>query len=130
MSSEWPEFFPKLDCPPSAARRDEITVFRLVSSLPPAASDFLPTCVEHPHRTFATDQHCVSCGVSVFRDMRDAAAMRLKFKPLRDKKIAKGQITPVDGFVLETGRPSHMTWWLQTPAPHASFAEYQDHDGR
>jgi hypothetical protein len=46
---------------------------------------------------------------------------RKRFKVLRKKKIAVGTITPNDGFILETGGGTHVTWWVQTQTPHVSF---------
>lgn len=118
----WPDYFPD-QCPPAEARRDTIQVYRLVGSSPPTVHDFLPTVVEAPHRQFPADKLCLACGVSVYRDAADAMKQRAKYKPLRDKLLAKGTIMPEDGPILETGRLSHVTWWLQTSTPHVRFDE-------
>mgnify|MGYP000844256628 CR=1 FL=1 len=118
----WPEYFPD-QCPPAEARRDTLEAYRLVSSDPPAAEDFLPAFIEAPHRQFPPDKLCMACGVSVFKTAADAMRTRARFKPLRAKRIAKGSISPEDGAVLETGQLTHTTWWLQTLTPHAKFNE-------
>ena len=125
--STWPAYFPE-QCPPLQARIDNIQVYRLVDSTPLTANDFLPTVVEHPHRPFPADKLCAACGVSVFRNVQDVMAKRRRFAPLRNKKIARGCITESDGLVLETFEPTHITWWLQTVAPHANFTEHQEYD--
>lgn len=121
----WPDYFPE-QCPPSDARQDDLKVFRLVTSSPPTADDFLPTTIESPHRKFTGEELCMACGVSVFKNIADIIKMRDRFKPLRTKKIAYGTITFSDGLVKETGQPSHVTWWLQTNEPHATFREIAD----
>jgi hypothetical protein len=121
----WPEYFPD-QCPPSDARQDELSVFRLVTNCPPTANDFLPTIIESPHRRFSGEELCLACGVSVFKDKADILKTRERFKPLRDKKLAYGMIKPTDGLIKETGQPSHVTWWLRTDHPHASFHEVID----
>lgn len=120
--SGWSEYFPD-QCPPADARRDTLEAYRLVGNAPPTAEDFLPTVIEFPHRQFPPEGLCIACGVSVFRKAADAVKMRARYKPLRDKRIAKGTIEPDDGLVLETGKLTHMTWWLQTVIPHARFGE-------
>lgn len=118
----WPEYFPD-QCPPAEARRDTLEAYRLVANYTPTAEDFLPTLIEVPHRQFTPDKLCMACGVSVFKTAADAMRARAKFKPLKGKLIAKGLIRPEDGTILETGEPTHTTWWLQTPTPHAMFNE-------
>jgi hypothetical protein len=118
----WPSFFPP-SCPPPAAQPDSIEAFRLVSNDPPLPSDFLPTVQEAPHRSFGPDQVCIACGVSVFRTAADAERTRARFKPLRHKRVARGTIEPEDGLLLQTGQPTHTTWWLATATPHVKFTE-------
>lgn len=125
--NKWPNYFPE-QCPPVDARNDNIQVFRLVDGAPLSAKDFRPTVIEQPHRAFEADKLCAACGVSVFRNVQDVIKKRSRFKPLRSKKIALGSITEVDGLVLETFEPTHMTWWLQTATPHINFIEHDEHD--
>jgi hypothetical protein len=120
----WYEDFPA-ECPPTEAREDDVLVYRLVSSVPPTASDFLPAKAEHPERNFKPDEVCAACGVSVFRSVQDIIKKQSLYKALRSKKVAIGQITCADGLVLETFKPSHMTWWLRTSTPHSNFTEYE-----
>lgn len=119
----WFDDFPE-QCPPSDARQDTLEVFRLVSNIPPTADDFRPNIREFPHRPFTEDVLCCVHGVSVYRKYEDVLSTRenkRNKKHLRDKKIAVGTITPKDGLVKETFKPSHMTWWLQTDEPHRTF---------
>lgn len=121
----WPDYFPD-QCPPKDSRKDEMTVFRLVSDSPPSARDFVPTIIDQPHRSFAPSEVCRACGVSVFTNIEDAKCMRSRFSPLRNKKLAIGTITQEDGVVLETGTGSHITWWLQTEQPQRGFREVSE----
>ena len=121
----WPNYFP-VECPPADARNDDVWVYRLVTNVPPTLNDFMPTKIEQPEREFKQNEICAACGVSVFRDVQDAIKKRSLYKPLRAKRIAIGQISKLDGLVLETFAPSHMTWWLQTATPHANFIEYSE----
>lgn len=120
----WYENFPA-ECPPTEARADNVLVYRLVNSVLPEASDFLPTKAEQPERNFKPDEACAACGVSVFRNVQDIIQKQSRYKALRSKKVAIGKITCADGLVLETFTPSHMTWWLRTSTPHSNFVEYK-----
>lgn len=122
----WFDDFPE-QCPPDDARNDTLQVFRLVSNNPPASDDFLSNIRESPHRKFPDEILCNAHGVSVYRTYEDILNTRKRFpKPLGHKKIALGTITPIDGFVKETGGASHITWWLQTEEPHKTFSEVQN----
>lgn len=125
MQALTPNYFPE-QCPPSDARQDELTVFRLVSNLPATSDDFLPTIREFPHRKFLAKDLCIACGVSVFKEMDDLLKKQEKYKNLKYKKVAKGIITRNDGRVKETGEPSHVTWWLETTEPHKIFSEVEN----
>ncbi len=122
----WFDDFPE-QCPPVDARQDKLEVFRLVSNNPPTSDDFLPTIKESsPHRKFSDEILCNAHGVSVFKNINDIRRKREDFKPLRQKKVARGIIMPNDGLVKETGGQSHVTWWLQTEEPHKTFSEVEN----
>ena len=116
----WPSNFPE-QCPPTEARQDSLEVFRLVANDPPAEKDFRPNRIEKPDRNFKPADLCNACGISVFQSIDDAIRIRGKYKANKGKHIAKGIISPNDGFVLETYASSHTTWWLQTTTPHEKF---------
>mgnify|MGYP006961701287 FL=1 len=127
MRAMWPDYYPP-ECPPPDARRDTIDVYRLVSADPPVPSDFVPVVLEMPHRTFAPEKFCIACGLSVFQSLEGALRVRARYKPLRNKRLARGTIQPQDGLVLETGESSHTTWWCQSKAPHANFTKVLNDD--
>ena len=118
----WPQFFPP-ECPPADSQDLEVTVFRLVRSLPPTIEDFKPVLVEYPHRNFSPDKLCMACGVSVFSKLNEIIDKRDAFKALRNRKIAKGLISQGDGPLLLSSKDSHITWWSKIQAPHINFAE-------
>jgi hypothetical protein len=77
-------------------------------------------------KKFPPDEGCRACGLSVYRDLNDAKNARARYKPLRDKKIARGHITESDGVVMQTSTPaSHYTWWMKTATPEACFSEVE-----
>ena len=102
--TNWPEA-----CPPDEASDAEGIVFRLVDRDPPAASDFV-THFESGKMPKAPQ--CLRCGLSVFRDLRDAIHQRELF-PKLGRYVARGRLLPQDGkTMLTTGRmPTHTTWW-------------------
>lgn len=108
-------------CPPPGARKDEVLVYRLVSNDPPTKNDFLPTCVEYPHRSFRPEDHCVSQSVSVFTNVEALENKKTRYKNLKEKFIAIGHILREDGQVLETCSEHHLSWWLETDMPHRNF---------
>jgi hypothetical protein len=109
-------------CPPEASEPADGTVYRLVSSNPPAEVDFRTNFEEgtFPHRP-----PCLRCALSVFRDINDAYHNRKLYpKALSDKLIASGGLDPAHGKTFATpGKlPSHTSWWpYQGIARHTLF---------
>ena len=117
---DWPLHFPD-SCPPAEAQPDDLEAFRLVANSPPAKEDFVSHIVGK--KRFPDAEHCRACGLSVYRDLSDAKAARMRFKPLKGMMIARGNITVNDGVVLQTSTPaSHYTWWMKTATPEAFFS--------
>ena len=117
---DWPDYFPK-NCPPQNARRDNFKVYRLVDNDPPCQNDFIPKKLLYPHINYTREILCLACGISVDKTLDGIKRTRKRFRVLRNKKIAVGIIKPNDGFILETGGGTHVTWWVQTKTPHVSF---------
>ncbi len=108
------------DCPPKDAYRTTLTVYRLVKSDPPAPSDFVP--VAHvPQRNITPQDLCCAHGLSVFEHRADAEEKKRLFKNLRACDISVGTISPSDGLVKQTFKPSHHTWWVECLQPHLLF---------
>jgi len=116
----FPDFYPA-KCPPEDARRDTVEVYRLVNHDPPEAVDFLPTVIEAPTRQMQQGHECIACATSVFTSEDAIEGKKQRFRALRNKLIAKGTIQPTDGKVLETLSKHHISWWVESNAPHASF---------
>jgi len=100
----WPS-----DCPPCDALDAKGEVFRLVKNDPPAAED-LRTHNESGKRPKAPP--CLRCGLSVFREMKDAAHQRL-LMPRLGSHIARSVLLPIHGKTKLTHgmQPTHTTWW-------------------
>ena len=99
------------ECPPKDA--DEITeilvVYRLVRTDPPLDGDFRSQRAENPSRRFNVSE-CMARGVSVFSDA-DVARDILRLRSQRGKLICELTLNKGAGYILNTGRKSHFTWW-------------------
>ncbi len=100
----WPS-----DCPPHDAIDAKGDVYRIVKSDPPTAED-LASHFETGKLPKAPA--CLRCGLSVFREFRDAIHQRLLL-PKLGQWIAIGTLTSDHGKTkLTTGQqPTHTTWW-------------------
>lgn len=97
------------DRPPPEAVDAEGSVFRLVKNSPPCESD-LATHWETGRLKNAPE--CLRCGLSVFREIRDAVHQR-RLMPKLGPWIARATLAPEHGKTkLTTGQqPTHTTWW-------------------
>lgn len=104
-------------CPPDEA--EEITgsrvVFRLVRNMPPDDDDFRSQRTEQPSRVFRGVTECQARGLSVHADHRDSENA-LKLPALQGRTICRIALDNGAGYIQQTGRPSHHTWW-----PWANF---------
>lgn len=100
----WPD-----GCPPDDAVDAEGDVFRIVNNDPPLADD-LASHLETGKLPKAVP--CLRCGLSVFREVRDAMHQRLLI-PKLGRWVAKGTLKAEHGRTkLTTGKqPTHTTWW-------------------
>lgn len=128
MSEEqkvWPDFFPA-NCPNPDIQSDEITVFRAIKSEEPTPDDFLPYKLMYPEKSY--DDDCISCGLSVFIDIKDLIKKRKRIPGFRKqyKYTAKGNITKDSGVFTPTYGGSHITWWVYLGfQPHMYFKKVQ-----
>lgn len=100
----WPN-----DCPPQDAVDANGVVFRIVNNDPPIADD-LASHFETGKLPNAPP--CLRCGLSVFREVRDAVHQK-QLLPKLGRWIAKGTLKSDHGKTkLTTGKqPTHTTWW-------------------
>lgn len=100
------------DCPPDEAERISTArdVYRLVRASPPTEADFLSQRAEKPNRPFWGVTECQARGLSVFAAARDAER-QLKLPRLRGRRVCRVRLDAGAGSILQTGRPSHHTWW-------------------
>ena len=99
-------------CPPEDSIEivESLTVFRIVRTAPPTSEDFRSQRGGQPGRNFSGVSECQARGLSVFADRRDAENA-LKLPNLRGRRICGIQLAEGAGRILQTGRPSHHTWW-------------------
>jgi hypothetical protein len=102
--SDWPAA-----CPPDDAEPAEGAVYRIVNSQPPEEADFV---THFESGKLPKAPACLRCGLSVFRDKRDAIHQRLLL-PKLGKWIATAELIPQLGMTKRTSgtQPTHTTWW-------------------
>lgn len=121
--TEWPDFFPE-GVPPDSATNAEGEAFRLVAKIPSSDSDFLSTIEEQPNRNFKNDQTGKAYGVSFHRKLECSQRTKKRYKPFRNRRIAKGTLKKEHGVQLSTSstRDSHFTVWRRNGSPmHPDF---------
>jgi hypothetical protein len=104
----FPEDWPN-DCRPSDADEASGDVYRIVRDDPPAATDF---ATHRETGRLPKAPPCLRCGLSVFRDFRDARHQRNLF-PKLGSLIARAALTSDHGLTKLThgSQPTHTTWW-------------------
>lgn len=114
---EWLEQLPS-DCPPNSAYPPEDFVcFRLMSFDPPHIEDFYSQRRMNPQKTYKTPE-CRARSLSILSDLNSLEDM-MKFPTLRNKIPFKITLSPESGPIMQTGKPSHYSWWVK--------ADYQKH---
>ena len=101
-------------CPPEGA--EEIlqarVVFRLTRTNPPTLDDFKSQRAENPNpnKNFRGVSECQARGLSVFTDFK-RATQALKLPRMRGRLVCQVQLARGAGFIMQTGRRNHYTWW-------------------
>lgn len=113
---EWPAYYPENVPPPDAIDTSGIA-YRLVSTLPPSNSDFKSTYEKDPNNDYG-DGLWMACGASLFTDIEGVLKTRKRFRPLRKKKIAVGEMVVSLGKMKNTtpgknSHKSHITVWFR-----------------
>lgn len=94
-------------CPPDTATSRTQEAFRIVTSSPPTAGDFLT----HAQKGIAQNADpCRRTGISVFATY-ETAIHQQQLCPRLGKFIAKGQLTPDHGCISPPSPTGHMDWW-------------------
>jgi hypothetical protein len=126
MSDAFAEGWPA-DCPPTDAIDAAGVVFRIVDHEPPTTADFV-THFESGRMRGAPP--CLRCGLSVFREFRDAIHQRRLF-PKIGGLVAQGTLSAEHGKTrLTTGRlPTHTTWWSYATVVRASLFSIAKEEG-
>jgi hypothetical protein len=112
--SDWPG-----DCPPQDAVDADGIVYRIVNNNPPQDKDL--ECHFESGR-LPKAPPCLRCGLSVFRDLTDAAHQR-HLLPKLGKWIAQATLAANHGKAKLTNgkQPSHTTWWAYDGVKRASL---------
>jgi hypothetical protein len=99
-------------CPPAEAHeiRAPLFVYRLVRTRPASLADFRSQRAEKPRATFSGVEECQARGLSVYTDRKDTLGL-LKLPALRGRLVAGVALDAGAGYIQQTGRPSHHTWW-------------------
>jgi len=121
---KFPDAWPK-DCPPSDAEDADGVVFRVVKHNPPEEED---TATHMETGRLPKAPPCLRCGLSVFREMRDAAHQR-QLLPKLGNLIASATLLPEHGKTKLTKgqRPTHTTWWAYEGVNrHSLFAVFAE----
>lgn len=118
----WPE-----DCPPRDALDAEGETYRIVKNNPPSPSD-LASHFETGKLLKAPP--CLRCGLSVFRELREAMHQRLLL-PKLGAMIARATLVASHGKTkLTEGRqPTHTTWWAYEHVNRASLFSVVKEEG-
>lgn len=99
-------------CPPETA--EEISkarvVFRLTRTNQPTENDFRSQRAEKPNNEFGGVSECQARGLSVFTDL-GRATQALRSRNMRGRLICQVRLAGGAGFIMETGRRGHCTWW-------------------
>ena len=89
---------------------EPLVVFRLVRTDPPMESDFRSQRSQKPGQVFGGITECQARGLSAHLARHDSE-QALKLPSLRGRLICRLLLGPGAGWIQQTGRPSHHTWW-------------------
>lgn len=103
-------------CPPSEANEivQTMIVYRLARANPPTDNDFRSQHSLRPNVKFKLSE-CIARGLSVHKDRQDSENLT-KLPKFRSSRVCKVTLENGAGRVMQTGKPSHHTWW-----PYADF---------
>lgn len=115
-----PTFYESLpnDCPPLEASQvnEPTVVYRLVRDNPPTEEDFRSQRSLQPGKQFRNVTECQACGLSVHR-LKSDSALAAKLPSLRGRQPCRVALDTGAGFLQQTGKPSHHTWWRLADYP-------------
>ncbi len=111
------------NCPPSEAREPENEVYyRLVEGSSPTARDFVSHRILYPTKSFEGRTECEVRSVSISSDSQKLQKLT-KLNLHRNKRVARLVLPPESGAVLQTGHPTHHSWWLKAGFDPVSICE-------
>lgn len=120
---QWPDYFPE-NVPPAEAKPAAGRSYRLVNQIPPTPEDFQSTYEDDRARDFG-EMFWMACGTSLYTNVQDSIKVRARYKALRKKLVAVGDLSPPMGMMQATpsrAAATHLTvWFCTTATPHESF---------
>lgn len=119
---EWAEPLPDGCPPPEAWEPQNEVYYRLVEGSSPTARDFDSHRILYPKKSFEGRTECQVRSVSINSDSQKLQKLT-KLNIHRNKRVAKLALPPKSGVVLQTGPPSHHSWWLKAGFDPVSFCE-------
>lgn len=106
---EWPSHFPA-DCPPQDAVDLSGSVYLLVATNPPTATD-MECAIDRG--SFLNSPQCQRASLSCARTPEHLYELRRGVKRLRNHLVAGGQFQSAHGKIKQTGAPGHYSMWLR-----------------
>lgn len=95
-------------CPPAEAiEPQQMTVYRLLETQSPCATDFASHAARWPDRY---GSRCIEYAVSVYTQ-RDDLSYLLGMPVHRNKVVGRLTLSPISGRIQKTGKRSHHSWW-------------------
>lgn len=115
---KFPDYYPD-NCPDPKSSSRQLVVYRFVEEgeigEQPLEEYFRPISVMNPAKRFKGKKLCESCGLSVHSSLDGIREAKRVYPRFKTSKIAKGDITPESGKILETPSnvsKTHLTWWV------------------
>ena len=126
MTQRFPADWP-IDCPPGDAVDAAGVVFRIVKHAPPLGEDLAS---HQESGRLLKAPACLRCGLSVFREIRDAVHQR-QLIPKLGNLIAQARLQAEHGKtkLTEGKQPTHTTWWTYEGVHRASLFSVLGEEG-
>lgn len=126
MTLQFPKDWP-INCPPSDADDARGEVYRIVKHEPPEDADLES---HHENGRLPKAPPCLRCGLSVFREIRDAVHQR-HLIPKLGSLIAQATLQAEHGKtkLTEGKQPTHATWWAYEGVDRAGLFSVVGEEG-
>lgn len=92
-AAKWPAFYSE-GAPPDDSVPANGIAYRFVRVIPPCREDFQATLEDPRGRTFIGEELVNACGTSFHTNLEASRRTRKRYKGLRNRKIATGELAP------------------------------------